>query len=543
MDFFADLLAVFGRAHPMLLHMPIGMLVGLGLMELLGVKRGYAPISRWFIFIAAMSATLTAASGWVLHEESGYASSSGLEWHERLGIATAICANVCFLLRLVGATKYYRLVLLVTVGVMIPAGHFGAEMTHGKGFLFEPLEAKEVEEPVLPPPVAEENQVVTASFERNIAPLFKARCYKCHGPRKSKGDLRMDSVEAILAGGENGEIITFGAGIEHPVESVVLEETELYQRLLLPIEHDDHMPPESKTQLTSAEIDFLRLWLEAGAPFEGSFELADGVVVPVVPVAEPEAPREQKSSAPGDVQALRDHFVHVQPIEPGSNQLWVDFSAVAALTNDETVHQLLEPLSDSIVELSLARTLVTDLSIPLLRAMPNLMRLDLGQTLVTDQGLGDLSGHPKLQKLSLSQTQISEACLTSLQSFPALTHLWIWNTLIPASFMPQLREDLPQVTIEAGDLFNTSALETEANLVFSSEAPLVDAPPEVETTLGSVEVLESLTPINTACPVTGKAVDPQYSIVYEGRVIGFCCPNCPKTFWLDPAPYLSALPE
>ncbi|MCP4860591.1 MAG: hypothetical protein GY902_05040 [Planctomycetes bacterium] len=607
MDFFADLFAVFGRSHPLLLHMPIGMLVGLGFVELIAVKRGHQPMARLYVFIAACTAVFAAASGLVLHEEPGYESSSVLEWHEWLGIATAAFACVCFAMRLVGAIKFYRIFLLLSVVVMIPAGHFGAEMTHGKGFLWEPFETSDEPEyvpPVLPKipgnevdpesedpsdpvdstdltnasdpengdkPTAENDQPqipepILASYEEHIAPMFAARCNKCHGERKSKGDLRMDSADAILAGGENGEIIVFGMGIDHPEGAVVIEESEIYQRLLLPLDDDDHMPPESKTQLTNSEIEFLRLWLEAGAPFEEPFELGAGKQVPPPTVKDPPKPDKPKpnpeeatsaanqatavtpavaptEAAPQEaLLALTNALIHVQPVEPGSTMLWVDFAAPAATIDDAQAHALLQPLQGHIGELSLARTKITDASLSQIAAMPALTRLDLRNTAITNTGLAELQGHQVLQQLVLSQTQVTDEAAATLQSLPSLHRLWVWDAKMTADGLAALRNSLPHVHIDAGDLSNPEVLETEGDLVFNGDAPLVDGPADGEAAPAVADVA-SLTPINTVCPVSGKPVDPKYSVVYEGRVIGFCCPNCPKTFWENPEACLAKLPK
>ncbi|MDZ4828772.1 MAG: YHS domain-containing protein, partial [Phycisphaerae bacterium] len=56
-----------------------------------------------------------------------------------------------------------------------------------------------------------------------------------------------------------------------------------------------------------------------------------------------------------------------------------------------------------------------------------------------------------------------------------------------------------------------------------------------------IAALPSLKPINAVCPVSGTPVDPRYTIVYEGKVIGFCCPNCPKKFWDDPKAFAEKL--
>ncbi len=47
--------------------------------------------------------------------------------------------------------------------------------------------------------------------------------------------------------------------------------------------------------------------------------------------------------------------------------------------------------------------------------------------------------------------------------------------------------------------------------------------------------------INTVCPVSGAPIKPEYQVLYKGKVIGFCCPNCPKTFWENPEACLAKI--
>ena len=283
---------------------------------------------------------------------------------------------------------------------------------------------------------------ILASYEEHIAPMFAARCNKCHGERKSKGDLRMDSVEAILAGGDGGEIIVFGMGIDHPEGSVVIEESEIFQRLILPLDDDDHMPPESKTQLTESEIEFIRLWLEAGAPFEEPFELGAGKQLPPPTVKDPPKPGKQtpkpeqetssigtqgdsvvpaEPTAPAPAEALlalEAALIHVQPVQPGARTLWIDFAAPAATIDDAQVKALLEPLQAHVGELSVARTKITDASMSRIAAMPALTRLDLRNTAITDAGLAELRNHQQLSRLVLSQTLVTDEAATTLGSLP-----------------------------------------------------------------------------------------------------------------------------
>ncbi|HKI19531.1 MAG TPA: c-type cytochrome domain-containing protein, partial [Isosphaeraceae bacterium] len=44
-------------------------------------------------------------------------------------------------------------------------------------------------------------------FEQNVRPLLAENCYSCHGDKKQKGGLRLDSLQAILKGGESGPAV------------------------------------------------------------------------------------------------------------------------------------------------------------------------------------------------------------------------------------------------------------------------------------------------------------------------------------------------
>lgn len=536
-DSISDLVPVFGRMHLVLLHMPIGLLVGLAMFEMVSAVRRQPMASRFLVLAATASAMLAAGSGLVLHEEAGYGNSDVLELHEKLGLATALCSMVVLLLRLFGAQTMYRSALVITAGMLIPTGHFGAEMTHGKGFLLEPLEeqAQEPEQPIVPE-APEEDRPVLASYEAHVSRFFAAKCIECHGDRKVKGGLRMDSPEALLAGGDGGPAIEGG---------VAPEDQELLYRLLLPIDDDDHMPPDHKTQPTEAEVELIRTWLAAGAPFEGEFELAEGASLPEIVEVHPddqeEAPADEEEVARAVPDAvlttMRDRLVHVQPVEAGSQLLWVDFAAPAKATDDIMVRELLTPVVDWIGDLSLARTQITDSSLELVSAMPQLARLDLRETQVTVSGLAHLAGHDQLTELVVSRTQLDDAVIETLKQLPALERLWIWDAGMTAEGLVALREAMPEVHIDAGDMGMSVALETEEKPEFTSDAPPVD--PVAEPEPGS---LAAQTPINDVCLVSGKPIDPQYNLLHDGKVIGFCCPNCPAPFQADPEKFLAKLP-
>ncbi len=102
----------------------------------------------------------------------------------------------------------------------------------------------------------------SVDFARDIAPIFEFNCVECHRADKIKGELRMDSHEWILKGGDSGPALVAGK----PDESLILE------RVMLPADDSDVMPPEGGP-LKPEEIELIRKWIAAGAPWPAGQQL------------------------------------------------------------------------------------------------------------------------------------------------------------------------------------------------------------------------------------------------------------------------------
>ena len=79
-------------------------------------------------------------------------------------------------------------------------------------------------------------------YERDIRPLFAAKCTSCHGPVKQEAGLRLDAGVLVRQGGESG----FIASQDAPDDSVLL------QRVTSAVP-DDRMPPASEGEALTAE--------------------------------------------------------------------------------------------------------------------------------------------------------------------------------------------------------------------------------------------------------------------------------------------------
>src|SRR5947207_1485411 len=96
-------------------------------------------------------------------------------------------------------------------------------------------------------------------FEKQVRPLFVDHCVKCHGPDKQKGGLRLDSRDAVLAGGDHGA-------------AVVPKEPDK-SRLVTAVRYsgDLHMPPKAK--LSAEQVEALAAWVKMGAPWSKAAEV------------------------------------------------------------------------------------------------------------------------------------------------------------------------------------------------------------------------------------------------------------------------------
>lgn len=91
-------------------------------------------------------------------------------------------------------------------------------------------------------------------YARDIKPIFKARCYACHGALKQKSGLRLDTVPLMRTGGEGGPALVAGN----------LDESQIVERIEAGLS-SGRMPPEGAA-LKPEEIARVKSWIVAGAP-------------------------------------------------------------------------------------------------------------------------------------------------------------------------------------------------------------------------------------------------------------------------------------
>ncbi len=119
----------------------------------------------------------------------------------------------------------------------------------------------------------------TEFFEKSIRPVLVEQCYKCHGPEKQKGALRVDSRAAILKGTDLGPVVVPGK----PDESDFIKS----------LKHTgDSKMPEKADKLSDAQIAAMSEWIRMGMPW----------------------PESDKPATPGAQEIAKQHWSY-QPVK------------------------------------------------------------------------------------------------------------------------------------------------------------------------------------------------------------------------------------
>ena len=428
-----------GQFHLALLYVPIGFFAVLGILEYLDSSKNGPRIGKACQIVldfTVIVACLSAVFGVLLALPTG-SNEALLDRHRWLGVLLAIFTFWLVVLRHWARNKSrsgfsipYHGALAATLILLLFNGKDGIALTHGSGYLSKNASASTNDEEAF-------LTIDEADIYRDVIdPIFAASCYECHGPDKQKGELRLDSYELAMLGGELGDTIVPGD----------LEASELIYRLHLEVDDDEHMPPEGKPQPTEGQEEILAWWIQSGAPSEGivaeleiSAEIETAIVahlnntgeeeVGVVEVVEiPRAPMKEWEEIQADVEALDQ--------EPNITVLRVALDSPAVRVKspfgdekiDDDALAKLSSLAENIIELEIGFSDVTDEGLAIVSTMPNLEKLYLQKTSISDDALSHLEGLNHLRYLNLYSTQVSDTGLEKLIDLPSLDSLFVWET-------------------------------------------------------------------------------------------------------------------
>jgi uncharacterized membrane protein len=466
----SDWAMFFGHFHPVVVHLPIGMLMIAAILEYIARKKNLSvlqpaitPILWWGMITAVISCIF----GYLL-STSGEYNEDTLFLHQWMGIGVALVALAAWYMKKnwqgdntmkkVYVPSLYALVILLT-----GTGHLGGNMTHGEDYLYtytpEPFRSIAG----LPPRSSGagavkkiENINEALVYQDVIAPVMEQKCWSCHNANKIKGQLRMDTPELLKKGGEHGAVFK----ANDP------DNSEMLKRVLLDMNDEHHMPPKGKTPLTEQEIALVHWWIKTGARFDAKVaqlkpddkikpilaSLAGGAVVASAATGGETIPavfNEKVSAATAsDMKKLTDLGVIVMPVAKDQNFLDVNF--INARNLDDSKISLVSNLADQIVWLKLGSTKITDKVLSDIAKLPHLTRLNLEHTAITDAGISQLKDLKYLEYINLFDTKITDAGLRELGKLKGLKKVYCWQTKVTQAGVDALRKALPTVEVDTG---------------------------------------------------------------------------------------------
>lgn len=448
--FLFSLTGFLGGFHPLLVHLPIGILLLAALFQLLSKNEKFQALAgavRITLFLGMLSAIASCISGYFLSISGDYDENLIFN-HQWFGIALAITSIGAWLLNRLNKNKSWVSILMVLL--IFITGHYGGSITHGSGFLTKAFSSEDSDfagqkrEPI---PNIQEALV----YQDVIKPILTSKCYKCHGPNKQKGKLRLDIPDFILKGGKGGRVIIAGK----------TEESELIKRILLSKGNDDHMPPIEKSQLTKAELDLIHWWVGSGADFNkkvNALVQTEKIKPVLLSLESEETPEAEKiASVPKQaveradenaIKSLLNRGIAVFPVAQGNNYLSVNFVALDSISNQDL--KLLEPLSKQLVWLKLGDSNIDDKMLQEIGKLTVLTHLYLQRTAITDEGVRSLNRLSKLQYLNLVGTRVTAKGLTQLSELKELRKIFIYQTEVHAADFKQLAKMFPKAQIDTG---------------------------------------------------------------------------------------------
>lgn len=449
--------------HPVLVHLPIGILLIACLFQWLVVKEEYKkldPAVGITLFWGMITSILSCITGYLL-SLSGEYEGGLVDQHQYFGIGVAALSVLLYYLYKRSINQSFsRWLALVLAVLIVVTGHLGGSLTHGEDYLSfstggedEKFERKAIAD-----------VQAAKAYEEVVKPILQEKCYSCHAANKQKGKLRLDLPEFIQKGGKEGNTLIAGDP----------EKSELVKRLLLARNDEHHMPPKEKPQLTENEIAILHWWVQTGASFDKAVKeiTQTDKIKPILTslqniktneVTLPDIPETPVKPASAEVLAkIKARGIVVMPVAQNSNYLQVSFINTDSVSNKDI--EALIGLKEQLLWLKLSSQAINDSAGPAIAQLTNLVRLQLDNTGWNDKGMESLKGLTKLQFLNLVRTNVTEKGVMQLTGIKSLRAVYLYKSKVdPASFS-LLQKSFPTTRVDSGG-YKVPTLETDTTQV------------------------------------------------------------------------------
>lgn len=410
---------LIGRLHPLVVHLPIGILTLAFLIEIASRKARFVHLKSalsFVLLIAALTSLVAVFTGWIMPKEGEF-DEDLINLHFYFSISLTISTIIVYGLFLKRETKWGKLyfpMLSLTMLLLTVTGHYGGSLTHGSDFLTAPLEKEELSK------VADVNTLI--AYAGVIEPILKKKCFSCHNKGKQKGGLLMSTVAGLKKGGDEGPVFVAGSAAN----------SSLIERLHLPKEDKKHMPPTGKLQVSKNEIKLLEWWIEEGASFDkkvGNLQQSEQITAILKSYEEDEFAINTHDLEIIDEETIVDlQYSGINIIPHGAENLLVKINLSRDTLLTKKKFKQLKSIADNIIQLDLSSSNMNDDLMGYLSSFKNLITLRLQNTSITSKGLQSLEELEHLQSLNLYGTKIDDKAFGILKKIEPLNALYLWQT-------------------------------------------------------------------------------------------------------------------
>ena len=457
-----------GHFHPLLVHLPIGILLFAFLLQQLARWKKFDTLNQALplaYLLGAISAIFSCITGLALANNGDYDTALVFK-HQWLGISVAFLSFVGFYFIQKNKSVYIHWLSYILLLLIILTGHLGGTLTHGEGYLAISNSSEKGQKIATKPVITNAQEALV--YKDIIQPILQEKCYGCHSSIKQKGKLRLDEKEWILKGGEDGIIIHAGEAMN----------SSLYKNILLDPLDDMHMPPKGKPQITDQERILLEWWINNGASFDKKVkDLPQNNTLPNILLALQTQQNNKVEAAaipnteisPANQKAingLKNKGVTVVNVAINSNYLSANFITLSA-TND-TIHDFIDQIKENLVWIKMPGMHFTDALTETIASCTSLTKLSINNTNISDAQLSKLNTLDNLQYLNLVNTKISLSGLVKLTNLKKLTQLYIGQTEISSTNLNKIKNVFPNAKIDFGN-YQLEKLATDTQLVKAPE--------------------------------------------------------------------------
>lgn len=396
-----DLNLFIGAFHPILVHLPIGVLIAAVLLHVLSLNSRLAGLYKavpWLYGVAALGAVGAVISGWLL------AGPLGAHWdtHRYWGLGTMVGLLLMTWLSARSASAKTSGVILgfVFMGACGWAGHLGGELTHGDGHFAQYAPTAFSKTPFVTTADEQSGELILANrdsvvvYQELIQPIFTQKCVACHRAELAHGSLRMDSYAALKKGGSEGDAIAT---------------KELWRRITLPSDHPRFMPSRGEP-LSYDELLIIKSWLAAAADSMSTIsdwkpeEEVIQAIARTTNLDVRELPYIDRARPPA---IALDNIPEMWSIQPISQQhTTVEVKLIDVKVEPSVALTALEPFTANVTILDLRQLKNADAWLAALPPMEHLTKLDLSRSDATAASLSRLSQYPYLETVNLSGTKL-----------------------------------------------------------------------------------------------------------------------------------------